>query len=107
MDKKELDGNQRVVEATADAEEEWVQTIIGLARMNEKFLADCTPGYYNKEGKPEARSLQNANYGAGTRIFPTHGQLAQRRDPGRAQTTIVGARDAERLQPSPASLVFD
>ena len=64
-----LDGNQRVVEATVEAEEEWVKTIIGLARMNEKFLADCTPGYYNNEGKPEARSLQNANYGAGSPAF--------------------------------------
>ena len=64
-----LDGNQRVVEATVKAEEEWVKTIIGLARMNEKFLADCTPGYYNNEGKPEARSLQNANYGAGSPAF--------------------------------------
>ncbi len=60
-----LEGNHQVVEATADAEEEWVNTIVQLARMNEQFLADCTPGYYNNEGKPSERSRQNSSYGGG------------------------------------------
>jgi cyclohexanone monooxygenase len=64
-----LDGNQRVVEASEEAEADWVDTIIKLARTNEKFLADCTPGYYNNEGKPSERSLQDANYGAGPVAF--------------------------------------
>jgi len=58
-----------VVEASAEAEQEWVDTIVSLARLNEKFLADCTPGYYNNEGKPSERSLQDANYGAGPVAF--------------------------------------
>ncbi|TNF82094.1 MAG: NAD(P)/FAD-dependent oxidoreductase [Gammaproteobacteria bacterium] len=62
-------GNHSVVEASAEAEQEWVDTIISLARMNEQFLADCTPGYYNNEGKPSERSLQDANYGAGPVAF--------------------------------------
>jgi cyclohexanone monooxygenase len=62
-------GNHNVVEASAEAEQEWVDTIIALARMNEQFLADCTPGYYNNEGKPSERSLQDANYGAGPVAF--------------------------------------
>ena len=37
--------------------------------MNEEFLASCTPGYYNNEGKPEERMLQNSNYGAGAPAF--------------------------------------
>ncbi len=64
-----LAGNHNVVEASAEAEQEWVDTIISLARMNEQFLADCTPGYYNNEGKPSERSLQDANYGAGPVAF--------------------------------------
>ncbi|MEE4361001.1 MAG: NAD(P)/FAD-dependent oxidoreductase [Pseudomonadales bacterium] len=64
-----LEGNQRIIEATEEAEEEWVQTIISLARLNEDFLASCTPGYYNNEGKPQERLLQNANYGAGAPAF--------------------------------------
>jgi cyclohexanone monooxygenase len=62
-------GNHKVVEASAAAEQGWVETIISLARMNEKFLADCTPGYYNNEGKPQERSLQDNNYGAGPVAF--------------------------------------
>ncbi len=63
------DGNQGVIEASKEAEDEWVETIIKLARKNEKFLADCTPGYYNNEGKPHERALQNANYGTGSEAF--------------------------------------
>ena len=62
-------GNHNVVEASAEAEQEWVDTIVSLARSNEQFLADCTPGYYNNEGKPSERSLQDANYGAGPVAF--------------------------------------
>ena len=61
--------NHEIVEATTEAEDEWVQTIISLARLNEEFLASCTPGYYNNEGKPHERLLQNANYGAGAPAF--------------------------------------
>ena len=62
-------GNHNVVEASAEAEQQWVDTIVSLARMNEQFLADCTPGYYNNEGRPSERSLQDANYGAGPVAF--------------------------------------
>ncbi|XOV89655.1 MAG: flavin-containing monooxygenase [Pseudomonadota bacterium] len=62
-------GNHRVVEATESAESEWVETIIKLARNNQSFLNECTPGYYNNEGKPHQRSLQNSNYGAGPVAF--------------------------------------
>ena len=34
------EGNHNVVEASAEAEQQWVDTIVSLARMNEKFLAD-------------------------------------------------------------------
>ena len=43
----------RTVEATEQAEEEWVATIGRLALNNQKFQAECTPGYYNNEGMPE------------------------------------------------------
>jgi cyclohexanone monooxygenase len=64
-----MDSNHRVVEATQEGEDEWVETIIRLARFNRKFLEECTPGYYNNEGKPGERSGQNAPYGAGSVAF--------------------------------------
>ncbi|MFM8562875.1 MAG: flavin-containing monooxygenase [Acidimicrobiia bacterium] len=56
-------------EVTAEAEEKWVRTIVDLAQNNIKFLEACTPGYYNNEGKPAARSLQSGSYGGGPLAF--------------------------------------
>jgi cyclohexanone monooxygenase len=57
------------VEASQEAEDNWVQQIIALAQFNLKFLEDCTPGYYNNEGKPGERSGQNGWYGGGPVAF--------------------------------------
>jgi cyclohexanone monooxygenase len=56
----------RIVQPTEEAESGWVQTIIDNAALRRKFLEECTPGYYNNEGKPADRSEQNASYGAGS-----------------------------------------
>ncbi|MEM9622533.1 MAG: NAD(P)/FAD-dependent oxidoreductase [Pseudomonadota bacterium] len=58
-------GNVNTVEADRQAEDEWVEEIIALSRYNEEFLAACTPGYYNNEGQPNPRSIQNGSYGKG------------------------------------------
>ena len=57
------------VEASAQAEAEWVETIVRLAVQNQKFFESCTPGYYNNEGKPGQRSARNSSYGAGSIAF--------------------------------------
>jgi cyclohexanone monooxygenase len=59
----------RVVEAGQDAEESWVQTIISSAIMRQKFQEECTPGYYNNEGKPSALAARNGFYGHGPIAF--------------------------------------
>jgi cation diffusion facilitator CzcD-associated flavoprotein CzcO len=41
------------IEPTAEAEAEWVATIRRKSVQNRRFQRDCTPGYYNNEGKPE------------------------------------------------------
>jgi cyclohexanone monooxygenase len=64
-----MDKQIRVIEATADAEEEWVQTIKTMAIQRRKFLEECTPGYYNNEGKVAELSEQNGWYGAGPIAF--------------------------------------
>ncbi len=63
------DAQVRVVEAAPEAEEEWVQTIKKLAMLRRRFLEECTPGYYNNEGKPAERSEQDGFYGAGPIAF--------------------------------------
>jgi cyclohexanone monooxygenase len=64
-----LTSQARRLEASADAEQAWVETIKQLAVMREKFQAECTPGYYNNEGRPNPKAVQNGFYGAGPIAF--------------------------------------
>ena len=56
----------RTLEASADAEQAWVDEMRDKARLAVRFYSECTPGYYNNEGR-----LGNPNgffagtYGAG------------------------------------------
>ncbi len=61
--------NHTVVEASEEAEREWVDLIIRKARLGMRFYAECTPGYYNNEGKPGERSGQNGQYGGSSLEF--------------------------------------
>jgi len=54
------------IEPSAEAQDRWVKTIVSKAQMREKFLAECTPGYYNNEGQIAARARQNSFYGGGS-----------------------------------------
>ena len=54
------------VDVTKQAEDEWVDHIISVSRFNEEFQASCTPGYYNNEGQPNPKSVQNGPYGKGS-----------------------------------------
>ncbi|TAJ70334.1 MAG: NAD(P)/FAD-dependent oxidoreductase [Phenylobacterium sp.] len=64
-----MERQARTVEPSAEAEAAWVDTIVKLAVMREAFLKECTPGYYNNEGKPEAMTVKNGSYGAGPVAF--------------------------------------
>ena len=57
------------LEASADAEAKWVDTIVKLARTRHDFLAACTPGYYNNEGNPDARTERNNQFWRGPMVF--------------------------------------
>ncbi|MCW5893476.1 MAG: NAD(P)/FAD-dependent oxidoreductase [bacterium] len=57
------------IEASQQAEDDWVQTIVALAQMNLQFLESCTPGYYNNEGRPAERGARNGFYGGGSPAF--------------------------------------
>ena len=52
------------IEASKEAEEEWIKTIIEKARLTASFQENCTPGYYNNEGKIN-QTPQNNTYGGG------------------------------------------
>ncbi len=47
------------VEVSEAAESEWVERVVELAGQRGEFMQNCTPGYYNNEGKPGETSQQN------------------------------------------------
>jgi len=58
------------IEATVKGEDWWISEMRDKARMTEKFYAECTPGYYNNEGKTGNPNSYFANtYGAGPLRF--------------------------------------
>ncbi len=66
-----------LVEPTVEAEDRWVATIRERAVDLQAFQAECTPGYYNFEGRPRRRSEQ---FGGGPVEF--HAVLADWRAHG-------------------------
>ena len=66
---KVYDENVTTIEPTQEAEDAWVEEIISLSRFNEDFQNECTPGYYNNEGQPNPKSIQNGAYGKGSNPY--------------------------------------
>ena len=80
------------VEATAEAEQAWVATIIELSALNRDFLESCTPGFYNGEGRMnEAAARQGAGYGRGPNAF--FKVLEEWRDAGGLAGLTIEARE--------------
>jgi cation diffusion facilitator CzcD-associated flavoprotein CzcO len=56
----------RCLEPTPEAEAQWVATIREKAIHNQRFLRECTPGYYNNEGGSlEGGGFLGEQYGGG------------------------------------------
>ena len=68
------------VEATVAAEEAWTAEILAAALDRRQFQEECTPGYYNNEGRVNPLAASFANYGKGSPAF--FKLLAQWRDEG-------------------------
>ncbi len=57
------------VEVTQEGEADWVQHCIDKARDVGDFFENCTPGYYNNEGRSAEQNAQNGFYGGGSIEF--------------------------------------
>jgi len=57
------------LEASEDGEAAWVEQCIRRARDTGDFFENCTPGYYNNEGRTGEISAQNGFYGGGSIEF--------------------------------------
>ena len=60
------------VEPTPEAEADWVATIRATDMSRIDFQTECTPGYYNNEGRPgEGPGWFGGNFGGGAQAFFT------------------------------------
>lgn len=64
-----VDHGVRTLETSAQAEADWVATIKRLAHLGKRFYAECTPGYYNQEGKEGGEGFFSNQYGGGAPEF--------------------------------------
>jgi cyclohexanone monooxygenase len=62
----------RTVEPSEEAEEGWLRTLHESTQGRASFQHECTPGYYNNEGRPgEGPGWFGGNYGGGAQAFFT------------------------------------
>ncbi|HEX7758476.1 MAG TPA: NAD(P)/FAD-dependent oxidoreductase [Caulobacteraceae bacterium] len=60
----------KAVEPTVEAEADWLKTIADNALESVRFRMDCTPGYYNGEGRAgEGGGIFDGLYGPGSDAF--------------------------------------
>lgn len=52
-------------DVTPGAEQAWLDVLADKAMKDDTFLRECTPGYYNNEGRDQRDSIWLSNYGGG------------------------------------------
>jgi cyclohexanone monooxygenase len=70
--KEVMDRGARYSQPSKEAESEWVAEILRLSVVAARFLASCTPGYYNNEGhfgEPGSGGLGAGAYAPGINAF--------------------------------------
>jgi cation diffusion facilitator CzcD-associated flavoprotein CzcO len=60
-----LDHDVVEVEASPGAEAAWVETVLARSAMTAERVKTCTPGYYNREGKADAKTRQGSFFFGG------------------------------------------
>ena len=98
------------VEATAEAEDAWADEIVAHAVNGTGGIGgtDCTPGYYNNEGRPLDGPPWGASYGKGSVEFfrLTEGVAGVRRLARRHVHRPLTAWVPAHIRPCPATRVY-
>jgi cyclohexanone monooxygenase len=55
----------RTVEPSAEGEAAWLEQVLEAGKGRTEFLKECTPGYYNDEGKTSVKVTRDLPYGGG------------------------------------------
>ena len=78
----------RSLEPTPAAEAAWVRTIREKSGTSLQFHQECTPGYYNNEGKPgQGKGFLGEQYGGGPLEF--HDLIHKWRSDGEMQGLLL------------------
>jgi cation diffusion facilitator CzcD-associated flavoprotein CzcO len=78
----------RSLEPTPEAETDWVKTIREKSAISQQFQQECTPGYYNNEGKPaQGAGFLGEVYGGGPLEF--HDLIRKWRSDGHMQGLLL------------------
>ncbi len=76
------------IEATPEAEEDWLMTLYGAAAGPAEYVAICTPSFYNSElQEPDAKAARNLVY-AGS-VIDYLGHLERWRAEGQLAGTVT------------------
>ncbi|SFG01011.1 cyclohexanone monooxygenase [Novosphingobium sp. CF614] len=67
--RKAMDRGADTVEVTADAEQEWVNIHRQRSQRNLAMWRDCTPSYFNQEGRADERVILNGTFGGSALEF--------------------------------------
>jgi len=57
------------LEVSEEAEADWVEAVVQFGERTIEFSELCTPGYYNNEGQPAAKTRQSGFYFGGPKEF--------------------------------------
>ena len=98
-----LDRGVTEVEASAGAEAAWVDTVVARSTATAERAKTCTPGYYNREGKADAKTRQGSFFfGAPTEYADI---LAAWRANGDMEGLEIRAAESGRDRPASPSAV--
>lgn len=90
------------IEATPEAEEDWLELLHGVASRIAGYSASCTPGYYNGEQGEDPKKARNLVYTGSLLEYADH--LRQWRDSdGFPGTTVVRKASQNSAEPDASS----
>ena len=64
-----IDEGHKTIEPTEEAEIRWTETIVKMGAPRRAFIENCTPGYYNNEGRVSEAAARNVPFGGGPIAF--------------------------------------
>jgi hypothetical protein len=86
------------VEATPAAEAAWVETVVQRSVGSAERAKTCTPGYYNREGKADAKTRQGSFFFGGPTEYADI--LEGWRDSGAMQGLEIRLQNRREIRPN-------